>query len=1118
MATVIQQLRFRIKKHLGVLFLLFAWLAIVLTNTEPGTWFLSWDTMASEFNPALNIERSITGAWQSFQGLGLLGGHGYSAQLFHAITQAILGLVIPLQYLRYAFMYLMLLTGTLGAYALIRQTIAQLKLSPATHMVVATFGALVYLLHPGSVQTFYVALEPFAVMYGLLPWALWSFSRLVEQPTAPRYALFFAINCYLSIIGFIPPLFITYGLFLATFVLGAFSRQQKRRKVLRTSVIAALIVFGTNAYWLGPVAYFTATQGDHYLYAKLNQITTTEFIYTTRATGNLADVALLKGYLFDSFDQPRFESGLALEPILLPWEKHLDNAGVRLIGYGLALLAVWGVIWGSLVAYKKRAINFGLAIAAVLTFSLLLTDTLPFSFLSDLLRSVPILNQAFRIPYSKLSMSASLFLSLCAAVGLAGVFELANWNRRSSVVLAVTAVCTICVLLLSYPSFQGVFLYPGGRVTPPPEYLRLIEYFNQESINDRIAIFPIYTFSGWDMYDWGEHRGYTGSGFVWYALQQPILSRSFDVWSPYNETYRLEMQRAVYSQDSRLLTGLFDKYAISHAIVDKTVFLPNTDPDVFMVGQLDELLSQHPDIIRVYSTEHFTIYRYIPNYHQQAVSPITQAIYTEASALYSRFDPSIITEQRTKLTGSDRPGIIFPFAGVLQEQVTPAVQGMSLQFSKSIVIDHPHQLKLPELTPGQPIGQLANITYTDSGLTFSFSSPLSISLGTTTIAFPTLPELVLPVEITPDELQLEIHGQIVSIQKNQETELLLNRLPFKQEIELHYFDPEQATPSAEHILVNASDLYQTTIPAEVWDQFDFATTTVASGNTVKLQIAQAQTANLIPQAAQAQPVSCTEIDTGKRSKIVNGNSLLYESSQGATSCDSVVLPSINNQAPALVHVAGKNLSGRNIRVYVENLATNRVDFEHVMTTPDFSTWITLPSWPNQIPGQYSLHFENRSYGTETARNQITNISVHPLPISFEWLSQIALVPEKSPYYSSTIWVHTIKQWGSGIYLIELNGSAGSIALNQAADSGWRAYTLHDPSFTSVLQSFLGGKPLSTQITVNNWAQGWQIPAGTQAVLVVHQAQLLLFAGLWLLIASMGLVTFKTLQFLYRVRR
>src|ERR1035437_11006185 len=102
---------------LGITFLLF------IRNHSANTWLIGWDNLIPEFNFHVNIQRSIFAVWQEYQGLGLLGGMGHASDLIHQLSLLIMSFVIPTQLLRYTWTFLMLFTGSTGAYFLLKKLI-----------------------------------------------------------------------------------------------------------------------------------------------------------------------------------------------------------------------------------------------------------------------------------------------------------------------------------------------------------------------------------------------------------------------------------------------------------------------------------------------------------------------------------------------------------------------------------------------------------------------------------------------------------------------------------------------------------------------------------------------------------------------------------------------------------------------------------------------------------------------------------------------------------------------------------------------------------------------------------------------------------------------------------
>jgi hypothetical protein len=212
---------------------------------------------------------------------------------------------------------------------LLKKVFAAPKLFEVT--LASFLTAVIYLLHLGTVQTFYVHLEPFVVMYGFLPWVLLTLFAWLERPRLRLLFVFFILNFGLSVIGFIPPIFISYVLFVAVILAIYFVSQRKWQSVGRSLQIVSVIA-ATNLYWLFTVALFTFTQQNYYLQSKLNRLSTDTFILENARYGTLSAVAQLKSFYFDTLDQTHFANS-GLTHLLQPWMDHFQHPPVVMIGY-----------------------------------------------------------------------------------------------------------------------------------------------------------------------------------------------------------------------------------------------------------------------------------------------------------------------------------------------------------------------------------------------------------------------------------------------------------------------------------------------------------------------------------------------------------------------------------------------------------------------------------------------------------------------------------------------------------------------------------------------------------------------------------------------------------------
>lgn len=1062
---------------LGILF--FAWVWIVIANTDLGTYFLGWDLMDSSFAPFWMIKRSLFETWQSFQGLGLLGGHGYAAQLPQAIIQLVLSLFIPEMYLRYAFTFLMLLSGIIGAYFLTDHVVPQKDTSKVTTKLPALAAGLVYLLHFGTVQNFYVALEPFIAMYGLLPWVLLHIFTLLKNPTIKNFAIFFVLNFFLSIIGFIPPVFFSYAVFLAVIFGTQLVVQKFSKQAILTTLVSAGIVTVTNLYWLTGVGVFTLTQNQDYLDSQLNQLTTQEFIYKNAAYGRIHNSIRLHGFLLDSYDQSRFEKTSGLEPIFTPWIAYLQNPIVAFFEYVLALLLFGGLLALIYAFIKTRRIEYSIGFLGVITLCLLTTATPPFSFVSEFFRMIPVLNQAFRIPYSKFSMSMVLFYSvglgylLCTTqVYLAE--KIRNFKVPSQITAYIAPALVVLLLLItSLPTLTGNFLYAGARVALPKSYQELFAYMAKQPAHKRVAVLPMYTNTGWEMHSWGIKKGYTGSGFYWYGMRQPILSRSFDVWSPYNENYRNEMVRAVYNQDQQLFMELVDKYDISYVLVDKTAFLPNVPKEDFYLPQISALIGSTALFDIQIDTNTLTLYELADDTNAKVYIPQS---HTKVSSLPQRIlsDPLFQTTPNY-LEKAESPEVTF--AQLAEPQLDTVTYTEDKVFiTAPITSSQSAALQIPSF-------ENKNISFNVFFLQTDSTAQVILE--------PLLPELQQGTNkiLEIPELSIQLAEPIPYTQT---AEILLNQNSFA-------FTPRagQIIPvgtlqvpfgSQISVLVGSNSAYTA---SDFWQPLQNLPVSVALQDSSQLTASMPiQRVYWDMQAStETSIVNCGLNQNGKISKKLVSAGIEYTAADKAASCDFIFIDNLPITQGYLVHVKGENLSGDPLKFVAINSESKYPVVTQKVKTGDFDHWFhILPS--SQVDGSgYQFLLENQSYGSQTTKNIVSEFSVYTVP------SEFLLGIHTDTFEPTTTLSAAVTDYisiGTGIIFASIiNPSARPVplVLSESYNIGWVAF----PGF-NITQKLEHQK-------FNGWANAWIVQPGTTSVVIVFWPQLLTWLSIVILVGT-----------------
>lgn len=571
-----------------------AFIVVFVRNFPFSSWYTGWDNLHPEFNFPLNIQRALSAVWQSNQGLGTIGGHGYAATLLHSLFLYLLSFILPIMYLRSTFTFLMLFTGSLGVFFLLRKILhASCHPRPdwgssqedsrfrgndnnVTHVnqenfinIASLLAALYYLLNFGTVQTFYIQLEAFIVHFAALPWLFLTLINYLETPRRKTLFWFILVSLLASVQGFIPPLFVVYCILLTIFLL-AFIIQNFNSGNIKKALLILFLTLALNAYWFVPVSFYTFTRTGSYLNSYNNLSSTDDFILKNKKYGDLSDVILQRSFIIESIDAD--ENGNVFT-IFSAWDQHLNLPLVRVIAYLFFAVMLAGLFFG----FKKKQPYYypAIGICFLISFTLLATNTPVLKWVSDLLQTLPVFKQAFRVAATKFSISVAFFYALSLGIGIYFILNLIekHLQKLRSLNKVLPIILFVLLIYLCFPVFTGNLLYSRTKIQIPDSYFSLFSFFNKQNKTDRIANLPQGWNWGWSIYKWG----YSGSGFLWYGIEQPILDRAFDVWGAQNENYYWELSYAVYSENFPLVDKVIAKYNVTWLVFDKNI-VPYPNP------------------------------------------------------------------------------------------------------------------------------------------------------------------------------------------------------------------------------------------------------------------------------------------------------------------------------------------------------------------------------------------------------------------------------------------------------------------------------------------------------------------------------------------------------------
>ncbi|MFA5025707.1 MAG: hypothetical protein WC503_04340 [Candidatus Shapirobacteria bacterium] len=523
------------RRHIFETFLFAVILILCFRNYTPGTFLTGWDNLHPEFNILANLKRSIFSTWQEYQGLGLLAGMAHAADLVRQLILLPFTFFLPTNLIRYLWHFSMLFWGTFGLFHLVF-FITKNKYS-------SFIAALFYLLNFGTVQYFYLPFDPYSTFWGFFPWLIYVLLQHLEKPSSSSLKKIIIINLLATPSFYVQTLFLVYIICISLIFLVHFLNHPKTSHLLNYLSIY-LLFFLINSFWLLPNIFFTLTHISTTQNSMQNVMVTDQFVEQNQYRGNLQSFSLLQGQYFD------IKNNLSTSPqyIMSAWHEHLFHLPVKLISYLFLIISILAIF--SKNKYRKYFIF-------ILFFGLIgfLCDTAPFNFINSLIRQIPLVNQIFRNSFTKLLVPT--IFSISVLVGIA----LSHLKRINLFFIALLAI-------LSWPSFLGNFISPKMRINIPSEYFQLFKYLNTISSSQRILNLPQYNYWGWEDYEWGL----SGSGFLWYGIDQPITDRAFDVWDNHLENLYWQLHYSLISRNPQYFQNILTKYNISYILFDPNVF------------------------------------------------------------------------------------------------------------------------------------------------------------------------------------------------------------------------------------------------------------------------------------------------------------------------------------------------------------------------------------------------------------------------------------------------------------------------------------------------------------------------------------------------------------------
>lgn len=1004
--------------------------------------------------------------WQSHQGLGTPPSQAHASEIPRMLIISLFTAVFPVSFIRYAYVFLMMLLGPIGVYLFIKYLLLQIKISHTNTSTVvshevqsisALLGALFYLLNVGTVQTFIAPLEMFVTKFGFIGFLFLFSTKFVYDSKRNDLIIFSIITLFASAMAHTATLWYVYFIGLTSYF---FFLSLTNHSYIKRSFIIIIISLALNLFWILPNIYYSSNYYSDVINSKIHRLSSEETYFYNKKYGNVKDYLLLKNFLFD---WKVVDSDQKYIPLLDAWEKHLSNPFVNSIAIIFSLMSFSGV----LLAIRKKHTELISLIPLYLGVSVLLLSDIPglFILFSWLRNGSPLIKEVLRSPFTKFSLYLIFLVSIF--IGYFQYFILTFLARSFKKVHSFffihgyMYILIAIIFIYALPAFRGNFISPIERVRIPKEYFDLFAWSQTQS-SERMLTFPINNMFGWTYYKWiypNETQTYQGAGFTWFGLKQPSLNREFDRWYPYNEQNYREISYAVYSKNPILFQNLLEKYKIRYILFDKNIYSPDdsNDSKALFYPELDKLITSNGNIKQIKTFgNNITVFEYnLGNSEDIFVAKDIGPLYRSSYIDQGFMDNG---EYLTKFTSETAS--IYPGRDIMNEK--ERVNNEILKINNDS-----YRVSLNDI----PINGRVYIP---------------------------------PISAVEKESYINIYASTVNKKLRLRILFLIPHLYGNENTEQFVYLPSTTTTSfvinSREFVIPDGSLDKEVYLGEALIKFDNDNAIYFSDNNVIQKI------NLIPPnstqdiltkqnnidiignfpSEQVYPdigslVSEVHDCHSSKSEYINKKQIALGTDEYAlnyiarngTLCDTMSFPNLSHNQGYIVAIESKHVSGLPIKICFEDYVLRKCFINDELSLfKDYNTdYFIIPAYNDDING-YRLSVSNLSIGNSVTENNIKNIRIIPFPYG---------------YFQSIYW--------SG----ENNESSLILTNNQAFEKNWKAYYIENGNNLNWIQKlfpFAFGKELTGHVLINNWSNGWIINGQeSQNIVIVFMPQYLLIFGL-----------------------
>jgi len=287
-----------LKKDKYLIILLILCFILFLTNASSNKYLLGLDNLQHEFNYFSAISRYVQSAWAEYHGLGLATGHANAVELLRLVLYLPFYLFLPIPLFRYIFLFSSLTIGVVSMYFLLSEMFYIKGKSIKNINLFSFFGAMFYLLNIGTLQNFFVALEPFSAFYAYFPLSILCVYKYLRKSNFKNYIYLFISQLLLTFAYQVQTFFVVYfiSFILPLLFFWVYSLFAKNKYNTKGVFLALFTAFYLNLFWVLNVIYFYINSSSIRFVSKANKLSSLDiflknikFVICGCSTGCLRD-------------------------------------------------------------------------------------------------------------------------------------------------------------------------------------------------------------------------------------------------------------------------------------------------------------------------------------------------------------------------------------------------------------------------------------------------------------------------------------------------------------------------------------------------------------------------------------------------------------------------------------------------------------------------------------------------------------------------------------------------------------------------------------------------------------------------------------------------------------